>query len=373
MLDTSIHGGHEIPLAGDDWPAAGGGPISVVTGGCGFIGQHLVRLLLDRGHAVRIIDRYACPDYDRRATLYHGSILDAQLVGAALDGADYLFHLAANPNLWAADKGTFHTTNYTGTCTVFDAAARSRLRRIVYCSTESILKGVRNGYPGLANESVRRTVADMPGDYCRSKFLAEREAMMAADRGLPVVIVNPTLPIGPGDRRLTPPTRMLLDFLNGDNPAYLDFEMNMIDVRDVAAGHLLAAERGKIGERYILGGENLRLSQVLDMLEDLSGLRMPRLRVPYLVALAVAFCSELVADHLTHRQPKASLAGVRLAGTSMTFDCTRAQRELGLRPRPVRSSLAAAIAWLQREGRLHQSLQREPLEGLRAAEAGVSV
>jgi dihydroflavonol-4-reductase len=343
--------------------------VSVVTGGSGFIGHHLVRLLLDRGHEVRVVDIAHSPALDGRAELLQGSILDRGLLRRAFAGAEYVFHLAANPNLWAADKRTFHTTNVEGTRAVLEEAGRAQPRRIVHCSTESILKGVRDRDRRPANEDIARTVEDMPGPYCRSKFLAEREALDAARRGMPVVVVNPTLPIGPGDHRVTPPTRMLLDFLNGENPAYLDFEMNMIDVRDAALGHLFAAERGEIGRRYILGGENLRLSQVLAILTDLTGLRMPRVRIPYALALTTAAISECIADNLTHRPPKASLTGVRLAGTSMTFDSTRASRELGLQPRPAAAALAAAVAWLQADGRMHRSLPREPRQLLNAYEA----
>jgi dihydroflavonol-4-reductase len=344
-------------------------PLSVVTGGSGFIGRHLVRLLAEKGHALRVLDLVASPGLDPRAEFFQGSILDAALVRRVLTDADYVFHLAANPDLWAPDKRTFHETNYVGTCVVLEEAERAHLRRFVHCSTESILKGVRNGGRALANESVSRTVADMPGPYCRSKFLAERAALAAAGRGLPVVIVNPTLPIGPGDLRLTPPTRMLLDFVNGENPAYLDFATNMIDVRDAALGHWLAAERGRVSERYILGGENVRLSQVLAMLSDLTGLRMPRLRVPYALALAAAAISELMADFVTRRPPKAPLTGVRLAGTSMTFDCARAEQELGLQPRPIRRALADAVVWLRSEGRIQRSLSLAPMAGLNALPA----
>jgi dihydroflavonol-4-reductase len=346
-----------------DTSPAGRPPVSVVTGGAGFIGQHLVRLLLERGHDVRVVDLRDAPGLDGRARLVRGSILDAGLVRAALGGADYVFHLAANPDLWAPDKRTFTETNHRGTCIVLAEAERARPRRVVHCSTESILKGVRRGGRALADETLARSADDMPGPYCRSKFLAEREAVAAAGRGLPVVIVNPTLPVGPGDVRITPPTRMLLDFLNGAHAAYLDFEMNLVDVRDAALGHLLAAERGRVGERYILGGENVRLSRVLGLLSELTGLRMPRARVPYPLALAAAAISEFVADHVTHRPPRAPLTGVRLARSSMVFDCTRARRELGLSPRAIRQSLAEAVAWLHGEGRIRRPLPRVPLAG----------
>ncbi len=330
--------------------------VSLVTGGCGFIGQHLVRLLADRGQRVRVLDLVRSPHLDSRAELIVGSILDPEALRRATAGADCVFHLAANPDLWAADKASFDVTNHRGTLAVLAEAKRSRVRRLIHCSTESILKGIREAGSAPADESVTRTVADMPGPYCRSKFLAEEAARNAAANGQPVVIVNPTLPIGPGDHRVTPPTRMLLDFINGANPAFLEFEMNMVDVRDAALGHLLAAERGRIGERYILGGDNVRLSQVLEFLEELTGLPMPRARIPYSLALMVAAVSEFTADHVTGRAPKASLTGVRLAGTAMTFNNARAREELGLAPRPARAALRDAVRWLQSDGRIERSL-----------------
>jgi dihydroflavonol-4-reductase len=195
--------------------------------------------------------------------------------------------------------------------------------------------------------------------------LAEQAALAAFQRGLPVVIVNPTLPIGPGDYRVTPPTQMLMDFIHGENPAYLDFDMNMIDVRDAALGHLLAAERGRPGERYILGGENLRLSHVLEMLQDLTGFPMPRVRIPYALALAVATLSEFVAD-ITRTPPKASLTGVRIAGASMVFDCAKAVHELGLPRSPVDRALAEGLEWLWAEGRIRRPLNERRRAFLRS-------
>jgi dihydroflavonol-4-reductase len=201
----------------------------------------------------------------------------------------------------------------------------------------------------------------MCGAYCRSKLLGEQEAVAAAGRGQPVIIVNPTMPVGPGDHRITPPTRMLLDFLNGRNPAYLDFEMNLVDVADAARGHLQAAERGRVGERYILGGANLRLSAILRLLQELTGLAMPRARVPYAGAWLVAVVSELMADHVTRRAPRATLTGVRLARAGMRVDSGKAVRELGYVQTPVREALARAIAWLARENMLRRPLPRGAL------------
>jgi dihydroflavonol-4-reductase len=331
------------------------GLLSVVTGGAGFIGRHLVQLLLDLGHRVRVIDIQPPANVDERVEYFHGTILDLKLLKTVNEGADQVFHLAANPNLWAVDKQEFYQLNFLGTRAVLETAGQAGVKRIIHTSTESILKGRQRHDGAPVNEDVLRTVDDMPGLYCRSKFLAEQEALSAARYGLPVVIVNPTLPIGPGDYLMTPPTRMLRDFVNGKHPAYLDFDMNLIDVRDAALGHILAAERGRIGERYILGGENLRMSQVLNMVQEVTDLPMPRLRIPYALALGWAAVSEFIADNLTHRPPAASLAGVRVAGASMIFDCSKAVCELGLSPRPVRQAIADGLLFLCQQGRLHRS------------------
>ena len=324
---------------------------NLVTGGCGFIGRHLVRQLLDAGETVRVLDladRALAPE---GAEYMGGSITDAEAVRAALVGVDRLYHLAGMPYLWAPDKRSFERVNHGGTRIVLEAAAGHELDRIVYTSTESILKSYRRRNPGEpADERTELALADMPGPYCRSKFRAEQAAFAAAARGQPVVVVNPTLPVGPGDHRLTPPTEMILNFLSGRAPAYLDCALNLADVRDVARGHVLAAENGRIGERYILGGENLRLSEVLAMLGELADVAMPRIRVPYWLAWTMGAISEAAADLVTRRPPLAPLTGVRLAASAMLFDSSKARRELGLPQTPIRKSLADAVAWLADEG-----------------------
>ncbi|WP_340115442.1 NAD-dependent epimerase/dehydratase family protein [Pelagibius sp. 7325] len=334
---------------------------SLVTGGCGFIGQHLVRLLVARGEKVRVLDRrrpapgsLAFAGVPREGIEFRqADITDPAAVDAAMTGVGRVYHLAADPNLWALDKSTFERVNLGGTLNVLAAAERHRAERVVYTSTESILAGLRGAVSGgMIDESAALRVEDMPGPYCRSKFLAERAALDAAARGLPVVVVNPTLPIGPGDRLLTPPSRMLLDFLTGRTPAYLETAFNMIDVRDVALGHLLAAEHGRVGRRYILGGDNLTMSSLLGLLTDLSGMAMPRRRIPYWLAYAYSAADEFIADRLTGKPPRAPLTGVRLARHAMHFDNSRALSELGLQPRPLRHSLADAIAWFRAEGLL---------------------
>ncbi|MGH6933841.1 MAG: NAD-dependent epimerase/dehydratase family protein [Dongiaceae bacterium] len=328
---------------------------SLVTGGGGFIGRHLVRLLVERGEQVRVLDIADAKDLPDGVEFVRGSILDAECVAGALKGVDRLYHLAANPNLWAPDPNDFYETNFRGTETVLAAAARTNLERIVYTSTESILKSRRRRNPDLIDETVAWTVDDMPGPYCRSKFLAEQAAIRAAGSGCPVVIVNPTMPIGPGDVNQTPPTRMLLGYLSGSTRAYLECHFNLVDARDVAAGHLLAAERGVIGERYILGGTNLRMSEFLAELEQLTGVVMPSIRIPYFVALGYAAIDEAWAN-LTKRPPTAPISGVRLTHTPMVFDNSRAVRDLGLPQTPLRKTLQDAIAWFRQQGLLRNGL-----------------
>jgi dihydroflavonol-4-reductase len=329
----------------------------LVTGGLGFIGQYVVNLLRERGDSVRILD-LATPDERLDCVEYvTGNITDRSTVQHAMQGVQYVFHLAANAGLWSPRKSEFVTINQTGTRNVMEAAMQAGVERVVHCSTESILKSVRRKSGArttddLTDESIHLTLEDMAGAYCRGKFVAEQEAFAAAKKGLPVVIVNPTVPIGPGDRRITPPTRMMLGFLNGQYPAYLNSTLNIIDARDVALGHLLAAEKGTPGERYILGHVNLQLGELLVLLEDLTGLTMPKRKIPYWLALTVSMGQELIADTLTKTPPSAPLTGVKLARSPMLFSNTKAQTELGLTFRPLQESLKDAIQDYQIRGLL---------------------
>lgn len=330
---------------------------SLVTGGCGFMGRHLVEILRARGDAVRVLDLRQWPG-DRDAAgdveVINGSITDPQIVKRAMDGVDRVFHLAANPNLWAPDPAQFHEVNYLGTCRMLEEAGRWPLQRFVYTSTESILKSARasrSSGRALIDETVRLQIEDMPGPCCRSKFRAEEAAHEAAAGGMPLVIVNPTMPLGPGDLLLTPPTKMLLGFVNGTTPAYLDCDFNLVDARDAAMGHLLAAERGRIGERYILGGDNLGLSDLLREVSRLTGLKMPTWKVPYGIAYLSALVSESIAN-ITKKPPVAPLTGVRLARTSMAFDCSKAHRELAWGTRSLAQTLTDTLAWLRQAGLL---------------------
>lgn len=330
----------------------------LVTGGLGFIGQHLVQLLLNQGHAVRVLD-LAKPLQTLDGVDYiTGSITDRPIVHQAMRGVDRVFHLAANAGLWSPRKQDFITINQTGTRTIMEEALSAGVTKVVHCSTESILKSVRRSGQaanGATDESVELTLDDMAGAYCRGKFVAEQEAFAAVKKGLPVVIVNPTVPIGPGDRRITPPTRMMLGFLNGTYPAYLNSTLNVIDARDVALGHILAADKGEVGTRYILGHVNLQLGELLRHLEILTDWPMPKRQVPYWLAYSVSFLQEVIADYVTQKAPSAPLTGVKLARSPMIFDNTKAKTELGLTLRPLEASLKDAIADYQHRGLLSRA------------------
>ena len=321
---------------------------SLVTGGGGFIGSHLVKQLLDRGETVSVLE-LSDVFLPSEVKVIRGSICDPDAVSKALKGAQRLYHLAANPNLWAKDKREFHRVNFEGTCIVLQEAAKCNLEKIVYTSTESILTGNAN-MEAQVDAEIQHLVKEMPGPYCRSKFLAEQEAFKAAHNGLPVVIVAPTLPVGPGDNRITPPTRMILDFINGTIPAYLNCGLNLVDVRDVAHGHILAAEHGRSGERYILGNENLYLSNLLMKIEEITGFAMPKFQVPYWIALSAATCSEFVSDFITHRPPAAPMNGVRLTRHPMFFNSDKAVYELGFPQNTIKNALVDEIEWMNSKG-----------------------
>lgn len=331
-----------------------GGQVSVVTGGSGFIGSHVVRQLVARGDTVQIFDlNPPGAGLPVEAEFHQGSILDPIALAQVLKGANRLFHLAANPNLWARDKSELSKVNYEGTKTVLDAAAKADLERIVVTSTETILKSYRDGSSAPISEtSPLPELKDLAGHYSRSKMRADMAARDAMASGLPVTIVNPTVPVGEGDVSFTPPTKMILGFVDGSTPAYLDCVLNLIAVQDVAAGHILAAEKGRVGERYILSGENVRLGRMLEILEQITGRPMPKRKVPYWLSYAVGVVSEFLADNITGKPPIAPLEGVRVAGTAMSFDNSKARSELGLELTPLADALRQSVEWLRAEGHI---------------------
>jgi nucleoside-diphosphate-sugar epimerase len=318
---------------------------TLVTGGSGFIGQHLVAALLAQGCRVRILDQRP-PQYAGGVAQYvKGSILDAELVREALDDVEEVYHLAALPGMWMPRKDDFHAVNCRGTEIMLEAARRRGVSRFLHCSTESILFGPSSP-KSLGIEDIRTTPAEMPGAYTRSKLLAEQLALEAAASGLPVVIANPTMPIGPHYGNLTPPSLMLRYFLQRRIQIYFDFVLNLVDVRDVAAGLLLAMKRGQHGHRYLLGGEAVSLRQVLDAIRTVSGRTALRVPIPANIARTTAAIMEFVADHVTHRAPAATVEGVRIALRSRSLSIEKSRRELGYAPNPIEPALCEAIASL---------------------------
>lgn len=325
---------------------------TIVTGGAGFIGSQLVRKLVARGERVRVVERpearidHLPPEVE----VVRADIRDPQATSNALRGGATVFHLAANPNLWVRDRREFDRVNHQGTVHVLDAALAAGASRIVHTSTESILTCARA--TGPIAEDVQITEADAVGPYCLSKLRAEQAAMARARAGHPVLIANPTMPVGAGDLGLSPPTRLIRDFARGELLARMDCTLNLIAVDDIAEGLIRLRDRGTPGRRYLLGGENLTLLELLQILSELTGVPVPRWRVPYPVGLGVAWFSELWADRVSGRPPKATLTGVRLTQRTMHFDASRSLAELQLQPRPVRQALAEAVAWLRQAGQI---------------------
>jgi dihydroflavonol-4-reductase len=316
---------------------------TLVTGGSGFVGQHLVAALVACGRSVRVLDLREPACAPAGVEYVKGSILDAKQVAVALDDVEEVYHLAALPGMWMRRKDDFHDVNCRGTEIVIEAARARGVTRFLHCSTESILFGASNAEP-VVTEDVRATPEDMPGVYTRSKMMAERRAMEAAAAGYPVRIANPTMPIGPHGGSLTPPTLMLQYFFNRRIQMYLDFVFNLVDVRDVAAGMLLVMERGQPGQRYILGGEDISLRDLLDRLGAISGRKALRVEVPKAVAYTAAAAMEFMADYVSRRPPSATTEGVLIASRSKPLSIEKSRRELGYAPRPIEQALRDTVA-----------------------------
>jgi dihydroflavonol-4-reductase len=341
---------------------------TLVTGATGFVGSHVARQLVGAGHRVRVLVR---PNSNSSlldglpVERSEGDLRDPVSLDRAMKGVRQLFHVAADYRLWTRDPNELYQSNVEGTRRLFEIAGNSGVGRVVYTSTVATV-AVANHGAALPSEETRATLDEMIGHYKRSKFLAELEAMKAAAAGLPVVIVNPTTPVGPGDWKPTPTGRIILDFLNGKMPAYVDTGLNVAPVEDVAAGHLLAAEKGRIGERYILGARNMTLKEILDALSFITGRPAPRVRLPHVVALIAAYSDQLIS-RIVGRDPQIPLEGVKMARHRMFVQSDKAERQLGYKPGPVEPALARAVNWYQEHGYVRGRAGKRPVPHAQAA------
>jgi len=319
---------------------------TLVTGASGFIGWHIARLLGERGHKVRALVRPASKLRELDAETVTGDLREAVSLDRAVVGCGLVFHVAADYRLWARDQRELYESNVEGTRNLLEAARRAGVERVVYTSTVGCI-----GVPkdGLVDETQPVRLEEMAGAYKRSKFLAERVALDFAASGFPVVVVNPTAPVGDHDVKPTPTGKIVLDFLKGALPAFIDTGLNLVDVRDTAEAHLLAAERGRPGERYIVGSENLTLAEILQKLARLTGREAPRVKLPYAVAYAAGVITTGWA-RLTGRPPLAPLDAVRMAKKKMFVSIEKARRELGFSPGPVDVALGRAVEWFRANG-----------------------
>ncbi|MDX1486749.1 MAG: NAD-dependent epimerase/dehydratase family protein [Acidiferrobacterales bacterium] len=324
---------------------------TLVTGASGFIGSAVVRALLQAGHEVRVFLR---PQSDRRnieglpVSVATGDLTNRVSLERAVDGCEVLFHVAADYRIWVPNPDDIYRINVTGTRDLMLAAGAAGVKRVVYTSSVATLGS--NGDHSPSNEDTPVTLAEMIGHYKRSKFLAEQEVhKLVQEAGLPAVIVNPSAPIGPRDIKPTPTGRLVLDAARGRMPAYVDTGLNVVHVDDVGTGHVLAFERGRVGQRYILGARNMTLIEILQTIAQISGRRPPRLCLPPNVILPFAYLSEIWA-RLMRGEPRISVDGVRLARKYMFFSIDKARRELGFDPRPAEQALRDAIGWFREHG-----------------------
>ncbi len=319
----------------------------LVTGASGFVGGAVVRALVHAGTDVRVLSRRGS-DRQNFSNLpveeVHGDLRDPASLRKALTGCRQLYHVAAHYALWAKDPSIFYDVNVTGTRTLLEAARDVGTERIVYCSTIGAIGLPPGG--GLGTENTPVSLDQMAGHYKRSKYLAEQEVLKLAKAGLPVVVVNPSAPVGAGDVKPTPTGQVIVDFMKGRMPAYIETGMNIVDVDDVAAGHLLAMQNGRIGERYILGNKNLMLREVFEILSRLTGVKAPTIKFPRLAILPLAYLNQWIAN-LTGQPPRIPLEGVKMAKYKMHYDCGKAIRELGIPQTPPEVALEKAVRWFR--------------------------
>jgi dihydroflavonol-4-reductase len=323
---------------------------ALVTGATGFVGGAVARALVQRGIEVRVMAR-AGADLQNLQGLtverVEGDLRDQGSLRHALTGCRQLYHIAAHYALWARDPSIFYDVNVTGTKTLLEAARDVGTERIVYCSTIGAIGIPPEG--GLGTEETPVVFEQMAGHYKRSKYLAEQEVLKLAKAGLPVVIVNPSAPVGIGDVKPTPTGQVIVDFMKGRMPAYIETGMNIVDVDDVATGHLLAMEKGRIGERYILGSANLMLREVLEILSRLTGVNAPTIKLPRVAILPLAYLNQWMAN-ITGQPPRIPLEGVKMAKYKMHYDCSKAIRELGFPQTPPEVALEKAVKWFRDHG-----------------------
>jgi len=317
---------------------------TLVTGASGFLGSHVARQLVARGESVRVLLR---PSSNNRAIAdlpleyVTGDLRDSASLARALDGATRVFHVAADYRLWAKRKRDIYDSNVGGTKNLLDAAKRAGVSQFIYTSTVATIAVDRPQHP---DEFTDAKLEEMVGHYKRSKWQAERIVLDAAKQGFPATVAMPTTPVGPWDWKPTPTGKIILDFLNGKMPGYVETGLNFVSVEQCAAGHLLISDKGKIGERYLLGGENLTLKEVLDLLAKITGLSAPKLKIPHGLALGVAYANTAFS-RLLGREPSIPVEGVKIARHMMFVNGTRAQKELGFQPASVAAALERAVRW----------------------------
>jgi dihydroflavonol-4-reductase len=322
---------------------------TLVTGAAGFLGSHVTRQLVARGDDVRVMLRASSTNRaiaDLSLEYVTGDLRDVVSLDRAMKGVKRVFHVAADYRLWAKKKQDIYDSNVGGTKNLLAAAERAGVEQLIYTSTVATIAVDRPQHP---NEFTDAKLEEMVGHYKRSKWMAEKEVMNAAKAGAPVIVAMPTTPVGPWDWKPTPTGKIILDFLNGKMPGYVETGLNFVGVEECAAGHLLVAEKGKIGERYLLGGENLTLKGLLDLLAKITGLKAPSLKIPHGLALGVAYANTMFS-RLVGREPGIPVEGVKIARHNMFVDCSRARKELGFKAGPVAGALERAVRWYESNG-----------------------
>ena len=326
-----------------------------LTGATGFVGSHVTHALAEHGADLRLLVRPNSNTkniQDLRADLVTGDLRDPASLEKGIAGCDVVFHVAADYRLWVRDPAEMYRANVEGTRAILGAARKNGVRRVVYTSSVATIGPAAASHGGGwgADEDAPVSLKNMIGPYKRSKFMAERVAIEAAQSGLDVVIVNPTTPVGERDIKPTPTGRIVVDFLKKKFPAYVDTGLNLVDVKECAYGHIAALEKGRRGERYILGGENLTLKQILDKLGDITGLPSPEVRVPYVLALLTGVVDEVITGRILGREPRATIDAVRMGRKKMFVSSAKAERELGWRVVPVDDALRRAVKWFMENG-----------------------